>query len=198
MEKIFKFQPFAKCEVKILIDSALGVDGTGNGLHFTFSMGPKDRVVFRKKPKMDSCVFSGTGMFRECAAFKILLASSDAFDSRICLQFYDSDGNPVSFGSAGSVLLMAPEATIGNPAEYTLFYSEGESRIFSMGASSTDRKDLVFALIADDDEAFRFAIGVAWLGYQSGVGTVLAELGKSEIFLLPEGGDGDGDPEGEY
>ena len=198
MEKIFKFQPFAKSEVKVLIDTALGVDGTNHGLHFTFGLGPADRIAFRKRPEMESCVFSGTGVFRSCASFKLLLASSDAFDSRVCVQFYDDDGNPLVLGGAGSVLHMAPEATVGNPAEFTLFYSEGKSRIFSMGASSADRRDLVFSLIADEDEAFRWAIGVAWLGYRSGVGAVLTELGKSGMFMLPEGGDGDGEPEGEY
>ena len=191
MEKILRFKPFEKSEVKVLVDSALGVDGTGYGLHFTFSMGPEDRIAFRKRPEMDRCVFSGVGVFRECASFKLLIASSDAFDSRICLQFYDLDGNPIGLGSAGSVLHMAPEAAIGNPAEFTLFYSEGKSRIFSMGASSAERRDLVFALISDDDDAFQWAIRVAWLGYRSGVGTVLKELGKSDLFMLPEDGAND-------
>ena len=189
MESILKFKPFPSSEVKVLIDTALGVDGTDHGLHFTFSIGPKDRIVFRKRPEMENCIYSGTGVFRECASFKLLLASSDAFDSRVCVQFYDADGNPIQFSGAGNVLHMAPEADIGNRAEFTLFYAEGKSRIFSMGASSADRRDMVFALITDEDEAFQWAIGVAWLGYRAGVGSVLTELGESGLFMLYGGGD---------
>ena len=195
MNKKIKFEAYPEKEVKVLIDTALNLEGTRNGIYFKLRLGLEDCVGFRKAANADKCLVVGTGVFKTCAAVKILVATNEAFDTAVSVQFTDTDGNVMHIGSAGSVITFTPDST-GNTGDFTLFYTEGPSVIFSMGASDVSQRDLVFALICDDKEAFQWSMKIAWLGGRCGIAAVLQELRGSGLFLLDEGGDdGDGDKE---
>ena len=187
MEKLIKFGTHEGKEVKVLIDTALNLEGTRNGLYFKLRLGPEDRIGFRKAANTDKCFVVGFGIFKNCASAKILIATNDAFDTAVSVQFTDADGNVMHIGSAGSVITFTPDST-GNTGDFTLFYSEGPSVIFSMGASDQSQRDLVFALVCDDEEAFQWSVKIAWLGGRCGIATVLQELRGSGLFMLGEGG----------
>ncbi len=193
MRYLSKIKPVPTHQTKVMIDTLLNLEGTKNALAFSFRGGPKDCIKFTKLHDSPKFTSEGYGKFKDCKHVRIYISSSEMFCTDVCVEFFDGAGEPLQFGNEGAVFHFSPEESKGNKADFFIFYNEGSGRVFSMGASSEEAEDMVFALVVgeEDSDVFDCMVRISILGQRVGICRVLSDLVQGRVIKLQRGANDD-------